>query len=313
VSLERALELAERGRGTVEGTHPLVGALLVRDGEPVGEGWYAGRGTPHAEVAALAAAGERARGATLYVSLEPCSHHGTTPPCADAVVEAGVARVVAAVGDPNPKVNGRGFERLRAAGVEVEVADLWAARAQNDAWRIWIARGRPFVTYKVAATLDGRVTVPGSRWVSGEASRRRVHELRAASDAVAVGTGTVRADDPQLTARGVDAERQPRRLAFGRELPAGSALELRSGPLEHELTALGAEGVRSLLLEGGPTLARSFLEADLVDKVLLFVAPTLAGAGPHAFGNLTEPRRLTHVSAERVGEDVLLSGYVHEP
>ena len=123
--------------------------MLVRDGEVVGEGWYAGRGSPHAEVAALAAAGERARGATLYVSLEPCSHHGPTPPCADAVVAAGVARVVAAVGDPNPKVDGRGFERLRAAGVEVEVAELWAARVQNEAWRVWIARGRPFVTYKV--------------------------------------------------------------------------------------------------------------------------------------------------------------------
>ena len=175
----------------------MVGALLVRDGEVVGEGWYAGRGSPHAEVAALSAAGERARGSTLYVSLEPCSHHGTTPPCADAVVDAGVARVVAAVGDPNPKVAGRGFERLREAGVEVEVADLWEARVQNEAWRVWIARGRPFVTYKVAITLDGRVTVPGSRWVSGEESRRRVHELRAEVDAVAVGMGTVRADDPR--------------------------------------------------------------------------------------------------------------------
>jgi diaminohydroxyphosphoribosylaminopyrimidine deaminase / 5-amino-6-(5-phosphoribosylamino)uracil reductase len=314
VSLERALELAERGRGVVEETHPLVGAVLVRDGEVAGEGWYAGRGTPHAEVAALAAAGQRARGATLYVSLEPCSHHGTTPPCADAVVEAGVARVVAAVGDPNPKVEGRGFERLRAGGVAVEVTDLWEARVQNEAWRVWIAHGRPFVTYKVAATVDGRVTVPGSRWVSGEASRRRVHELRAASDAVAVGMGTARADDPELTARGVDAVRQPRRLAFGRgPLPEASELELRSGQLEDELRALGAQGVRSLLLEGGPTLATAFLEVDLVDKVALFVAPTLSGAGPTAFGRLAEARPLRHVSAERVGDDVLLTGYLREP
>jgi diaminohydroxyphosphoribosylaminopyrimidine deaminase / 5-amino-6-(5-phosphoribosylamino)uracil reductase len=314
VSLERALELAERGRGQVEGTHPLVGAVLERDGEVVGEGWYAGRGMPHAEVAALAAAGERARGATLYVSLEPCSHHGTTPPCADAVVAAGVARVVAAVGDPNPKVNGQGFERLRAGGVEVEVADLWAARVQNEAWRVWIAQRRPLVTYKVAATVDGRVTVPGSRWVSGEESRHRVHELRAASDAVAVGTGTVRADAPMLTARGVDVARQPRRLAFGRgPLPGGSELELRSGPLEEELHALGAEGVRSLLLEGGPTLARSFVTAGLVDKLLVFVAPRLAGAGPRAFGDLQAPQAVRHVSLERVGEDVLVSGYLREP
>jgi diaminohydroxyphosphoribosylaminopyrimidine deaminase/5-amino-6-(5-phosphoribosylamino)uracil reductase len=298
----------------VEGTHPLVGAVLVRDGEVVGEGWYSGRGTLHAEAAALAAAGERARGATLYVSLEPCSHHGATPPCADAVVEAGVSRVVAAVGDPNPKVNGRGFARLREGGVEVEVADLWEARVQNEAWRVWVAQGRPFVTYKVAATIDGRVTVPGERWVSGEESRRRVHELRAASDAVAVGMGTVRVDDPALTARGVAAEEQPRRLAFGRgPLPEGSELELRSGPLEDELAALAGEGVRSLLLEGGPTVARAFLAAGLVDRLMLFTAPTVSGAGPVAFGPLQEPLALRHVSVERIGDDALLTGYLREP
>jgi diaminohydroxyphosphoribosylaminopyrimidine deaminase/5-amino-6-(5-phosphoribosylamino)uracil reductase len=291
-----------------------VGAVLEREGEVVGEGWYAGRGSPHAEVAALEAAGKRAHGATLYVSLEPCSHHGATPPCADAVVAAGVARVVAAVGDPNPKVDGRGFERLREGGVEVEVAELWEARRQNEEWRVWIARGRPFVTYKVAITVDGRVTVPGSRWVSGEESRRRVHELRAAADAVAVGMGTVRADDPALTARGVEVETQPRRLAFGRgPLPAGSELELRSGPLEAELAALGGEGVRSLLLEGGPTLAASFLEADLVDKLLVFVAPTLAGAGAGLVAALREPRGLLRLYCEQVGEDLLLTAYVHEP
>jgi diaminohydroxyphosphoribosylaminopyrimidine deaminase/5-amino-6-(5-phosphoribosylamino)uracil reductase len=314
VSLERALELAERGRGSVEGTHPLVGAVLVRDGEVVGEGWYQGLGSPHAEVAALAAAGDRARGATLYVSLEPCAHHGSTPPCADAVVDAGVARVIAAVGDPNPKVDGHGFERLRAGGVDVEVAGLWEARQQNEAWRVWISQGRPFVTYKVAMTIDGRVTVPGSRWVSGVESRRRVHELRAAADAVAVGMGTVRADDPALTARGVGAARQPRRLAFGRgPLPAGSELELRSGPLEDELRALADEGVRSLLLEGGPSLAASFLADDLVDKLLVFVAPTLAGAGQGPVASLPEPRALRRLSTEQVGEDVLLTAYVHEP
>jgi len=314
VSLERALELAERGRGVVEGTHPLVGAVLVRDGEVVGEGWYSGRGTPHAEAAALAAAGERARGATLYVSLEPCSHHGATPPCADAVVEAGVSRVVAAVGDPNPKVNGRGIARLRKGGVEVEVADLWEARVQNEAWRVWVAQGRPFVTYKVAATIDGRVTVPGERWVSGEESRSRVHELRASSDAVAVGMGTVRADDPALTARGVGAERQPRRLAFGNgPLPEGSELELRSGRLEDELAALAGEGLRSLLLEGGPTLAGAFLAARLVDKLMVFTAPTVSGTGPVAFGALQEPLALRHVSVERIGDDVLLTAYLREP
>jgi diaminohydroxyphosphoribosylaminopyrimidine deaminase / 5-amino-6-(5-phosphoribosylamino)uracil reductase len=314
VSLERALELAERGRGSVDYTHPLVGAVVVRDGEVVGEGWYSGRGTPHAEAAALEAAGERARGATLFVTLEPCSHHGDTPPCADAVVAAGIARVVAGVGDPNPKVDGKGFERLRAAGVEVEVVDSWEARVQNEAWRVWIARRRPFVTYKVAMTLDGRVTVPGSRWVSGEESRRLVHELRAASDAVAVGMGTVRADEPALTARDVGAARQPRRLAFGRgPLPEGSELELRSGELGQELAALAEEGVRSLLLEGGPTLAGSFLAGGYVDKLLAFVAPRLSGAGPGPVAALPEPVELLRLSSERVGHDLLLTAYVHEP
>jgi diaminohydroxyphosphoribosylaminopyrimidine deaminase/5-amino-6-(5-phosphoribosylamino)uracil reductase len=314
VSLQRALELAERGRGNVDYTHPLVGAVVVSDGEVVGEGWYAGRGSPHAEVAALQAAGERARGATLYVTLEPCSHHGDTPPCADAVVEAGVARVVAGAGDPNPKVDGKGFERLSAGGVEVEVLDSWEARVQNEAWRVWISAGRPFVTYKVAMTLDGRVTVPGSRWVSGEESRRRVHELRAASDAVAVGMGTVRADDPALTAREVEVSRQPRRLAFGSgPLPEGSELELRSGELEEELRELAGEGVRALLLEGGPTLASSFLAAGFVDKLLVFVASRLSGAGPGPLAALPDPVELRRLSCEQVGEDVLLTAYVHEP
>jgi diaminohydroxyphosphoribosylaminopyrimidine deaminase/5-amino-6-(5-phosphoribosylamino)uracil reductase len=314
VSLQRALELAERGRGEVEHTHPLVGAVLERGGEVVGKGWYAGSGSPHAEVMAIEEAGERALGATLFVTLEPCAHEGRTPPCADAVMAAGVARVVAAAQDPNPKVDGRGFARLRAAGVEVEVVDLWEARRQNEEWRVWISQGRPFVTYKVATTLDGRVTVPGSRWVSSEESRRRVHELRAAADAVAVGMGTVRADHPALTARGVEVDTQPRRLAFGRgPLPEGSELELRSGPLEEELGALAGEGVRSLLLEGGPTLAASFLTAELVDKVLVFVAPTLVGEGAGPVAALPAPRVLRRLTAEPVGEDVLLTAYLHEP
>jgi diaminohydroxyphosphoribosylaminopyrimidine deaminase/5-amino-6-(5-phosphoribosylamino)uracil reductase len=170
------------------------------------------------------------------------------------------------------------------------------------------------VTYKAAITLDGRVSVPGRRWVSGEESRRRVHELRAASDAVAVGMGTVRADDPRLDARDVEAAKQPRRIAFGRgPLPRGSELELRSGPLEEELRSLAAEGVQSLLLEGGPTLATAFVEAGLVDKLLLVVAPVLAGAGPQVLGNFAGPLELLHVRTEPSGEDVLLEAYLHEP
>jgi diaminohydroxyphosphoribosylaminopyrimidine deaminase/5-amino-6-(5-phosphoribosylamino)uracil reductase len=312
VSLERALELAERGRGTTH-PNPIVGAVVVLEGEVVGEGWHELVGGPHAEVVALEAAGERARGATLYVTLEPCTHHGRTPPCVDRVLDAGVARVVVGSLDPNPKAGG-GVERLRAAGVEVEIVDSFEARRQNEAWRMWAALRRPFVTYKVAATLDGRVAVPGSRWVSGEESRRLVHELRAASDAVAVGMGTMRADAPALTARGVGATRQPRRLAFGHgPLPEGSELELRTGALADELAALAAEGVQSLLLEGGPTLATSFLDADLVDKLLVFVAPVLGGSGPRLVGDLRDSRRLSRFEARAVGDDVLLSAYVHEP
>jgi diaminohydroxyphosphoribosylaminopyrimidine deaminase/5-amino-6-(5-phosphoribosylamino)uracil reductase len=309
----RALELAERGRGKT-GDHPLVGAVVVRDGEVVGEGWYEFEGVRHAEAIALEQAGDAARGGTLHVTLEPCSHHGRTPPCADAVVGAGVARVVVGARDPNPVVDGRGLERLRAAGIEVELLDDLAARRQNEAWRVWKSLGRPFVTYKAAITLDGRVTVPGRRWVSGEESRRRVHGLRASSDAVAVGMGTVRADSPRLDARGVDAARQPRRLAFGRgPLPEGSELELRGGALEEEMYALAADGVKSLLLEGGPTLATAFLAAGFVDKLLFFVAPVIGGEGPRALGGLDAPLELLHFRAEPSGEDILLEAYLHEP
>jgi diaminohydroxyphosphoribosylaminopyrimidine deaminase/5-amino-6-(5-phosphoribosylamino)uracil reductase len=312
VSLERALELAERGRGSTD-PNPVVGAVVVRDGQVVGEGWHERKGGPHAEVVALEAAGDAARGATLYVTMEPCSHHGSTPPCTDAVLRAGIARVVAGSADPHPG-HGGGLERLRAAGVEVELLDSFAARAQNEAWRTWAALGRPFVTYKAAVTWDGRVTLPGSRWITGEASRRLVHELRAASHAVAVGTGTVRADAPRLDVRDVPVLRQPRRLAFGRgPLPDGSELELVQGPLDAALRGLAAEGVQSLLLEGGPTLATAFLEADLVDKLLLFVAPVVAGSGAGPVAALPEPVRLTGSSVRAVGDDALLTAYVHAP
>jgi diaminohydroxyphosphoribosylaminopyrimidine deaminase/5-amino-6-(5-phosphoribosylamino)uracil reductase len=312
VTLARALELAERGRGTTH-PNPVVGAVVVKDGEVVGEGWHEWKGGPHAEVVALRAAGERARGATLYVTMEPCAHHGDTPPCTIALIEAGVARVVAGALDPNPKAGG-GFDELRAAGVDVELIDSFQARVQNEAWRTWVAQGRPFVTHKAAITLDGRMTIPGERWVSGEESRRLVHRFRAASDAVAVGMGTVRADAPRLDARDVEAARQPRRLAFGRgPLPEGSELELRTGSLSSELEALAGEGVQSLLLEGGPTLAAAFLRDDLVDKLLVFVSPKLSGEGPRLLEGIVSPRRLTHLEAKSVGADVLLTAYVHEP
>ena len=311
MSLQRALELADEARGRAY-PKPTVGAAVVSDGETVGEGATEAAGK-HGEIVALEAAGERARGATLYVTMEPCAHQGTTPPCTEAIVAAGVARVVAACRDPNPEAAG-GLARLEAAGVEVELDERVEARRQNEAWRTWVAHRRPFVTYKVAVTLDGRVTVPGTRWVSGEESRRLVHELRAATDAVAVGIGTVRLENPRLDAREVPAERQPRRLAFGTgPLPEGSELELRSGPLDEELRALAEEGVQSLLLEGGPTLAGAFLRAGLVDKLLVFVAPVLSGQGRGLVDRLDQPLRLLEVSSKRVGGDVLVEAYLQEP
>jgi diaminohydroxyphosphoribosylaminopyrimidine deaminase / 5-amino-6-(5-phosphoribosylamino)uracil reductase len=250
------------------------------------------------------------------VTMEPCNHHGRTPPCTDALVEAGVAAVLAGALDPNPKASG-GLERLRAAGVSVAVEEgelAFRCRQQNEAWRTWVTLRRPFVILKLALTFDGRVTRPDRRWVTGEESRRRVHELRAQVDAVAVGMGTVLADDPQLTVRDAVATKQPRRLAFGRPaLPEGSGLELRTGAIADELQALAAEGVQSLLVEGGPRLAAELLRADLVDKLVLFMAPALAGGGPAFAPELDLPVDLQHLTVERVGEDVLLTAYVHAP
>ena len=253
------------------------------------------------------------RGATLYVTMEPCGHHGTTPPCTEAVLRAGIARVVAGSLDPNPEAGG-GLELLRAQGVEVEDADSFEARQQNEAWRTWVATGRPFVTLKLAVTLDGRVTVPGSRWVTGRRAAGACTSCARPRMPSRSGRARFARTTRSSTARDVEAAVQPRRLAFGRgPLPDGSPLELVSGPLVDELARLGAEGVQSLLLEGGPTLATAFLEADLVDRLLLFVAPRLAGDGPLLLGPLSRPLGLTRLRAEQVGDDVLLDAYVHEP
>jgi diaminohydroxyphosphoribosylaminopyrimidine deaminase/5-amino-6-(5-phosphoribosylamino)uracil reductase len=309
--MERALALAERGRGTTY-PNPLVGAVVVNGDHVVGEGWHERAGEPHAEVHALRAAGERARGATLYVTLEPCSHHGRTPPCADALIEAGIARVVVASVDANPKVRSAGIERLRAAGIDAEIDERWEARALNAGYFSVHERGRPWVILKLATTLDGGFALQGRRWVTGEEARRRVHELRAWVDAVAVGMGTLRADSPRLDARGVDAPKQPRRLAFGHgPLPDGSELELRTGGLEDELHSLGAEGIQTLLLEGGPTLAASFLAADRVDEVRWFVAPVLGG--DPKLPSLAQAVPVHRLETESVGSDVLFSGFLHNP
>jgi diaminohydroxyphosphoribosylaminopyrimidine deaminase/5-amino-6-(5-phosphoribosylamino)uracil reductase len=340
--LERCFELAERGRRSAA-PNPVVGAVVTREGVVLGEGWHERPGGDHAEVAALRAAGD-ARGATVYVNLEPCSHHGRTPPCADALIAAGVARVVIAMIDPSDKVNGAGAARLRAAGVDVDVADgeiERAARRQNAWWLTLTLAGRPHVTYKAAISADGHTASPaGPRWISSPESRARVHELRAAMGAVAVGIGTVLADDPQLTARDLDppAERQPVRIVFDRRarLPAGSRLATSAAPqtpvlvvcepgappvagvemlpvrtLAEALRELGRRRISALLLEGGATLATAFLEAGLIDRMMVFTAPVELGMGPGLF---TRPVDLpAAVETSKSGPDILTVTELREP
>lgn len=320
--MARALELAERGPWP--DPNPRVGCVIVApDGSLVSEGFHAGAGTAHAEAAALEAAGDRARGATAYVTLEPCSHTGRTGPCAEALIAAGVGRVVFAQNDPNPVARG-GAEVLAAAGVAV-VGGVRAeqAKALNAAWTRTIELGRPIVTWKFAATLDGRsAALDGtSQWITGPASRADVHALRARCDAILVGTGTVLADDPRLTVRtpdGSPAVAQPLRAVMGvRELPSGAAV--RGGPGEclalrtrdpyAALATLWDKGIRHVWLEGGPTLAAAFVSEGLVDEVYAYLAPALLGAGSNAVGDLgiasiSDILRLRFEEVVRIGTDI---------
>jgi diaminohydroxyphosphoribosylaminopyrimidine deaminase / 5-amino-6-(5-phosphoribosylamino)uracil reductase len=314
--LSRALELAERGRGRVS-PNPLVGAVVVRDDIVIGEGWHAELGGPHAERAALADCAERGEdpaGATMYVTLEPCAHQGRTPPCTEAILDAGVARVVIASDDPSEKAAGRGPGVLRDGGVDVEFAsgaEATAARLLNQPFRKHARTGLPLVTLKLAMSLDARTTTPSgeSPWISGERSRELVHRWRAEADAIAVGIGTVLADDPLLTARVPDA-RQPLRVVFDRSarLPldsqsletldqspllvvvspeadssriaalqsAGAELIVADG-ISAALSELGRREVTSLFLEGGETLAAAFAAVGEIDEARVFVAPILLG------------------------------------
>lgn len=352
--LRRALRLARRGRGTVE-PNPMVGAVLVRDGRIVGEGWHERYGGPHAEVNALAAAGAEAAGATLYVTLEPCAHFGKTPPCTQGIVQAGVRRVVAAVADPNPVAAG-GLTALRAAGLDVEIGLLAsAAQRLNAPYFCRVQRGRPFVTAKWAMTLDGRIATVGgqSRWITGPAARRHAHRLRGRMDAILVGMGTVLADDPLLTAR-PPGPRVATRIVLdsGLRLPARSALvqtarqapvlvvcdpavdanrrreleaagceclPLSGGPsnLPALLAELGRRQFTNLLVEGGAEVLGSFLAADLIDAVAVYVAPKIVG-GARALGpvggvgiELLEAAACTgRLRIVSLGADLLLRGIV---
>lgn len=329
-AMTRALDLARRG--PVHGPNPRVGCVLLSsDGTVLGEGWHRGAGTPHAEPAALADARERGadvRGATAVVTLEPCDHTGRTGPCSVALVEAGVARVVVAVPDPNP-VAGGGAARLRAAGVEVETGvEEAAGRALLRPWLLAVGRGRPYVVLKTASTLDGRVAaVDGSsRWITSPESRAHAHAYRAEVDAIVVGTGTALADDPALTARTTDgglADHQPLRVVVGeRDLPPAGRLRTQAGPggellhlRTHDprvvLAALDAREARTVLVEGGPTLAAAFLRSGVVDEVHAYIAPVLLGAGRPAVGDLgittiTDAVRLRTREVRPLGPDVLV-------
>lgn len=311
-----ALSLGRRGLGRVW-PNPNVGCVIVRDGRILGRSRTADGGRPHAETQALAQAGAAARGATAYVTLEPCAHHGQTPPCADALVAAGVARVIVAAKDPDPRVAGRGIERLRAAGIAVETG-LMEDEARGDlaGFLSRVERGRPFVTLKLAASLDGRIATGAgeSRWITGPEARARVHMMRARHDAVMVGGGTARADDPMLNVRGLGIDRQPVRVVLSRrlDLPLDGALArsardvplwlchgpeadaapwralgaeslscpISAGQLDPAavLQTLGAAGLTRVFCEGGAGLAASLLGAGLVDELVLFTAGCAIGA-----------------------------------
>ena len=349
--IEEAFAAAETGRGHAH-PNPLVGAVLVCDGEVVGRGIHCGPGEPHAEAMALAEAGERARGATLFCTLEPCSHHGQTPPCADGLIAAGISRAVIALRDPDPRVDGRGLALLREAGIDLELlGDPWAAKArkQNAAYLKYRATSLPLVTYKAAMTLDGKVAGArgDARWISCLESRRHVHRLRATSDAVMVGAGTVRRDDPELTVR-LEEGRDPVRVVVTRrgELPSAAKLlttahsvptiviaesaddgtkrlldargvelvEVGEGGLRDGLAALAQRGLLDVLCEGGPGLAGSLLSQGLIDRMLLFVAPLIVGRGaPDLFATpavdaIGEALRLHDVEWRSVCDDLLVSG-----
>ncbi|MBB5935531.1 diaminohydroxyphosphoribosylaminopyrimidine deaminase/5-amino-6-(5-phosphoribosylamino)uracil reductase [Streptomyces zagrosensis] len=350
-AMRRAIALAARGLGHTS-PNPVVGCVVLdAAGQPVGEGWHQRAGGPHAEVHALRAAGERARGGIAVVTLEPCDHTGRTPPCSRALVEAGIARVVYAVADPTAQATG-GAATLAAAGIDTAGGLLAEqAAAGNEAWLTSMRTGRPFVLWKYAATLDGRIAAADgtSRWITSPEARADVHRLRAEADAIVVGSGTARLDDPQLAARLAQGDvDQPLRVVVdtravvvrpGARVLDGTAptliavaedadtwhldglarvLRLPPGPRGHGLdipallAALHAQGVRSVLLEGGPTLAGAFIAAGLMDKVVGYLAPVLLGAGPAALADagittIGRALRLSVTDTARIGPDLRIT------
>jgi diaminohydroxyphosphoribosylaminopyrimidine deaminase/5-amino-6-(5-phosphoribosylamino)uracil reductase len=324
-AMHRALALAETARGRTSPNPPVGAVVLAADGTLAGEGTTAPVGGPHAEVVALAEAGDAARGGTAVLTLEPCAHVGRTGPCTEALIDAGIVKVIYALDDPNPVARG-GAQRLRDAGVQV-VGGVEEIAARDGALRPWlhsVVSGRPFVTWKYAASLDGRVAAAdlSARWISSAASRADSHAFRAVVDAIVVGSGTVLVDDPQLTVRDLDdnlAEHQPLRVVLDRRhrTPqharvldgAAETLVLDTAVPRFALKALYDRGIRHVLLEGGPTLAGAFVEARCVDEVIAYLAPKLLGSGPAALGDagigsINEAVTLDVDTVTRVGDDV---------
>jgi diaminohydroxyphosphoribosylaminopyrimidine deaminase / 5-amino-6-(5-phosphoribosylamino)uracil reductase len=337
--MRRALELAARGLYTTT-PNPRVGCVIAGDGTVVGTGWHEKAGMPHAEVLALKAAGARSRGATLYVNLEPCSHHGRTPPCVDAIIDAGVGRVVAAIQDPNPQVAGAGFTRLRAAGIAVERGPLEdEARELNIGFLARVARGRPWMRMKIAASLDGRTALANgkSQWITGEPARADGHRWRARACAVLTGFGTVRDDDPQLNVRGVDTPRQPLKIVVdsrfetppsARLLKEGKTLVVGAVNEERKIAALKAAGAEVIAIrndhgkvelfklmeelarrelneihvEAGTKLNGSLLQAGVVDELLVYLAPSVIGDSARGMFHLPEITELSRGTALKIRE-----------
>jgi len=320
--IRRALQLAQQGRGLAS-PGVMVGAVIVNNGRVVGEGFYTYDGVRHAEVIALAQAGEQARGSTLYTNLEPCSHHGRTPPCAKALIDAGIRRVVTAMADPNPLVDGRGIAMLRAAGIEVECGILERdARILNEAFITYKVEERPFGILKIAMTLDGKIATKSgeSKWITSEQSRNLVHRLRHSVDALVTGSGTVLADKPRLTDRSGLPRRRPLLPVIldrrGRVSDFPGALLFRE-ELAQLTSTLRELEIQSFLLECGPDLAFNALRGEIIDKIIVFVAPKILGGreipaiGGEGIEKLSDAVPLSDWSLSHAGPDLVLTAYVH--
>ena len=316
--MRAALDAAVRD-GAPRGVNPRVGCLLVKDSRVIGVGQHRGAGTPHAEIEALSSCSENPAGATAVVTLEPCAHTGRTGPCADALIESGITRVVFAMADPTPAASG-GADRLRAAGVEV-IDGVLSREAEliNVDWSFMKLHDRPHVTLKLAGSLDGRVdsSLAERLILTGPEAQSSVHRLRAQVDAIAVGSGTVMADDPQLSVRGVEVTAQPVRVVLGSSpIPAGARIrggESQMLVIEEKdprlaLSQLAERGIQRLLLEGGPTVAAAYLEAGVIDEIQWFVAPILVGTGTAALSGLSCSITLDVTSVDLMGEDVRIIG-----